>query len=284
METLQFMIKLLVLIFVTTSMASLGLTLHTREIVGPWRRLRLVLSLLLINLVVVPTAAVLFTRIINLNATFETGILLLGIAAGAPFVPKLIEVARGDVALSVSMMLLQILGTIIVLPLALPILIPGIKTHAMQIAMPLVLQMMLPLILGLIIRHVAPGWAKLINPYLVLLSQLSACIVMIALFIANFQSMAAMLGSGALLAALCFVVTAMLLGYIASLLNRESAIVQIIATGQRNIPAALVVASTNPLAGDVVGMLMLTTFVGLIPLAGYAIYCSRHFVKPTVIA
>lgn len=280
MESLQLIIKLLVVLFVTTSMASLGLTLQTREILLPWRRIKLVFTVLLINFVVVPAIAFFFTTCLSLNPIFEAGLLLLGMAAGAPFVPKLIEVARSDVALSVSLMLLQITGTIIVLPFMLPRLIPGIHTDAMQIATPLVLQLLAPLMFGLLFRHFAPSWAKHINPYVVVISQFSAVVVLIALFLANFQCMVTMLGSGALLASFCFVVVAMVMGHLTSLANRESAVVQTIATGQRNIPAALVIASTNPLPGDVVGMLMLTTFVGLIPLIGYAIYIRRHTTKP----
>lgn len=279
MEFMQLMLKLLVVVFVTTSMATLGLTLRTREIVGPWRRFNLVLSLLLSNLVLVPAIAYCFTKVLVLDETFETGLLLLGMAAGAPFVPKLIEVARADMALAVSMMLLQVLGTIILLPFLLPRLIPGVQADALQIATPLILQMLLPLIAGLVFRHFSPSWAKRINPPLILISQLSALIVLIALFALNFRTMTAMLGSGALLAALCFVMVAMLVGYFTSLVNGESTVVQTIATGQRNIPAALVVASSNPLPGDIVGMLMLTTFVGLIPIVGYAIYSGRHATK-----
>ncbi|MBL8824065.1 MAG: bile acid:sodium symporter [Planctomycetia bacterium] len=276
---MQLIIKLLVVVFVTTSMATLGLTLHTREIVGPWRRFNLVLSLLFSNLVLVPAIAYCFTKVFVLDETFETGLLLLGMAAGAPFVPKLIEVARADMALAVSMMLLQVLGTIIVLPLILPRFIPGVQANALQIATPLILQMLLPLIAGLVFRHFAPTWAKRINPPLMLISQLSALIVLIALFVINFQSMTAMLGSGALLASLCFVIVAMLVGYFTSFANGESSVVQTIATGQRNIPAALVVASNNPLPRDIVGMLMLTTFVGLIPIVGYAIFCGHTGTK-----
>jgi BASS family bile acid:Na+ symporter len=279
-ESLQLIIKLMVVLFVTTSMASLGLTLHTREILLPWRRISLVFTVLLINLVAVPAVAFFFTRCFSLNPTFEAGLLLLGMAAGAPFVPKLIEVARSEVALSVSLMLLQILGTIIVLPYMLPRLIPGIHADAMQIATPLVLQLLAPLMFGLLFRHFAPSWAKHINSSVMVISQFSAVVVLITLFLANFQCMVTMLGSGALLASLCFVVVAMVMGHLISLVNRESAVVQTIATGQRNIPAALVVASTNPLPGDVVGMLMLTTFVGLIPLIGYAIFNRRHTTKP----
>jgi len=257
-------------------MASLGLTLHLREIVGPWRRGRLVVSFLVTNLVLVPAIAVVITRLLSLDEAFETGILLLGIAAGAPFVPKLIEIAKSDVALSVSLMLLQILGTILVLPWLLPLLIPGVKADAFQIATPLVLEMLVPLVLGLLLRHFAAHWSKRLSPILMLISQLSAIIVLFALFLANLKGMLSMLGSGAMLAALFFVVAAMGMGYLCGLVNRDSSVVQCISTGQRNIPAALVVASSNPMPGDVVGMLMLTTFVGLIPIVSFAFYSARR--------
>src|SRR5262245_23615424 len=108
------------MIFVVASMASMGLTLKPREISEPLRRPLLVLTTLLGNFVLVPLMAYAAAAALPLDQSHETGLLLLAAAAGAPFLPKLVELARGDAGLSVGVMLLQTVGTIIFLPMALP--------------------------------------------------------------------------------------------------------------------------------------------------------------------
>ena len=51
--------------------------------------------------------------------------ILVGAAAGAPFLPKLVQTARGPLALGVGLMVALMLVTIVYLPLVLPLLLPG---------------------------------------------------------------------------------------------------------------------------------------------------------------
>ena len=51
---------------------------------------------------------------------FAVGLLLLGCAAGAPFLPKLAELAKGNLAFSVGAMVLLMVVTVGYLPLVCP--------------------------------------------------------------------------------------------------------------------------------------------------------------------
>ena len=130
MAALLHLQKLSVLVFLVSSMAAMGLTLTPKAIVAPLRDVRLVLLALALNFVLAPAFAWLLTAVIPLDRGHAAGLLLLGGAAGAPFLPKLVETARGDLTLAAALMGLLTVGTILFLPFALPLMIPGLNAPA----------------------------------------------------------------------------------------------------------------------------------------------------------
>src|SRR5689334_14398270 len=140
------------LAFVVTSMFSMGLRLTVGEIIAPLRNIRLVALALLVNFVIVPAAAVLLARVLIAGPDLQTGLILLSTAAGAPLLPKLSQVARGDIRFAVGLVVLLIVATVIYLPLVLPLLLPGVQVDALDIALRLFLQMLLPLAAGLFVN------------------------------------------------------------------------------------------------------------------------------------
>src|SRR5262245_37145533 len=128
-EWLQQLTNLAVLTFVVACMAAAGLGLSAAAIAAPLRRSRFVAAALVANFLIAPALAWGLTKLVTLKPAFETGLLLLGAAAGAPFLPKLVQAAQGDLALSVALMLLLMVGSVIFLPLALPLMIPGLSAE-----------------------------------------------------------------------------------------------------------------------------------------------------------
>jgi len=90
---LESLATLSVLVFVVTSMLAMGLSLTVREILDPLSDLRLVGKALLANFVLVPLAAYVILLVIPLTEAQSIGVILLATAAGAPFLPKLVEFA-----------------------------------------------------------------------------------------------------------------------------------------------------------------------------------------------
>jgi len=125
LSALQTLQKLFTLAFVVTSMMSMGLSLTVSQILQPLRNIRLVTLALAANFVVVPAVAFALSRIIPLDQDVQIGLLLMGTAAGAPFLPKLTQIAKADVAFAVGLMTLLLLVTIVYLPIVLPLLLPG---------------------------------------------------------------------------------------------------------------------------------------------------------------
>jgi BASS family bile acid:Na+ symporter len=273
---LQELTNWLVVLFALTGMAALGLSLKFEAIVRPLRDIQLVLMTLLLNFVVAPFLAVGLTRLFPLDPDYVIGLVLLGSAAGAPFLPKLVELAKGDLALSVGVMVLQMAATLVFLPLALPCLISGIEVNPWAVVRPLVLLMILPLAMGLVVQRVLPQFARHVHPWLALAANLSLLGATLLLLILNGSSFLATLGSGAAAVGLLFVFLNIIAGALAGRVRRGVSSVLALSTGQRNIAAALVVATSNQMKPDVVVMLLLTTFAGLPALLAVAVWFRRQ--------
>jgi bile acid:Na+ symporter, BASS family len=61
-----------------------------------------VLLSLLANFVLMPLGAVVLARLLRLDEPLGVGLLLLGVPAGAPFLPKLTQIAKGNLAFAVA--------------------------------------------------------------------------------------------------------------------------------------------------------------------------------------
>jgi bile acid:Na+ symporter, BASS family len=131
--------------FVVSSMLAMGSGLTVSQISEPLRNTRLVLLALVANFVVMPLGALALAKMLSLDEPFGVGLLLLGCAAGAPFLPKLAELARGNLAFAVGAMVLLMVTTVVYLPIILPLLLPGVTVNAWVIARSLILLMLLPL-------------------------------------------------------------------------------------------------------------------------------------------
>ena len=145
-EQLELLARLGVLVFVVGSMAALGLQLTLERVITPLRDVRIVAVILVGNFVLAPAIASGIAWVLSLEASLSTGLLLLATAAGAPFLPKLVEMAGGSVADSIGVMVLLMVATIFYLPIVLPRLLPGVEVSPLEIARPLIIMMLLPLV------------------------------------------------------------------------------------------------------------------------------------------
>src|SRR6266568_9171673 len=156
--------KLSGLIFVVTSIVAMGLSLTVSHIIAPLRNVRLVLLALFANFVLIPLIAYVIIRVIPLAEPLRIGLILLATAACAPFLPKLVQVARGDIAFGVGLMVLLMVVTIIYTPIVLPFLLSGVQVDPWAIAQSLILLMLIPLAIALFIRAQAPETAATSQP------------------------------------------------------------------------------------------------------------------------
>ena len=267
METLA---SLSLLVFVIGSMASMGLSLRMNQILAPLKNRRLVILALVANFVLVPIVAYVITLMLPLDEPLEIGLILLATAAGAPFLPKLAEVAKGNLAFSVGLMVLLMIVTIIYLPIVLPLLLGGVEVSPWDIAQSLIVMMLIPLAIGLFINARYEETAAKIQPTFGQASNIAILVLTVLGLVMNFESMIGLVGSWGILAGILFLIAAVVIGYLLGGSDSSIRSVMGLGTGQRNISAALVVAGQN-FDMDVVTYLMVIAVVGLVilmPLAG----------------
>jgi BASS family bile acid:Na+ symporter len=264
-EFLEGVSKLAVLVFVVTCMVAAGLGLSLREIVAPLRRARLVLFAVAANFAVAPAIAYALTQLVALDRPYAIGLLLLGGAAGAPFLPKLAELAKGDLAFSVGLMLMLMVGSVIFMPIALPLLIPGLSANPWPLLRPLLFTMLLPLAAGIIVRSKSEQWSAKLRPVFARVSNVSMILAVLLLIGLNFSAMLGTFGSGAVAVAVVFVALSVLVGWSLGGPSPQARSVLGLGTGQRNVAAALVLATQNfPNEPGVVVMLIVSTLAGLV--------------------
>jgi BASS family bile acid:Na+ symporter len=84
----------------------------------PLRNGKLVLFGLLANFALMPVGALVITRLLSLDQPLGIALFLLGTAAGAPFLPRLAGVAKGNLAFAVGLMVLLMVLTVAYMPVA----------------------------------------------------------------------------------------------------------------------------------------------------------------------
>ena len=274
-EFLEIVAKVAVPVFVVTCMMTAGLSLALRDIVAPLRRVRLVLLALVANFVVAPAVAYALTEAIPLERSYAVGLLLLGGAAGAPFLPKLAQLAKGDIAFSVGLMLLLTVASVISMPIILPLLIPGLSADPWPILRPLLVTMLLPLAAGMTMKNRSEWWSSRLRPVFGMISNVSMILAVLLLFGLNFGAMIGTFGSGAAAVAIVFVALTLAVGYALGGPAPGTRSVLGLGTGQRNIAAALVIATQKFTDPGVVVMLLISTFAGLVVL----VFAARRFAR-----
>jgi BASS family bile acid:Na+ symporter len=232
-------------LFIISSMLAMGMSLTVQQITGPLRNVRLVVLALVANFILVPALAFLLTIILPMGEPQATAIILLGACAGAPFLPKLAEMAKGDVALAVGIMVLLMVVTIFYAPLVLPLVLPGVEVDVGAIAQSLILLMLLPLIIGLLTKWRYVDTAASWQPHLSQASSYSLMVLIVAALLLQFRNVIGAIGSWVILGAILLVAGAVVIGY---LLNMGSDVptrnVAALGAGQRNLSAALLVGAS----------------------------------------
>jgi BASS family bile acid:Na+ symporter len=264
MELLSKAVTVAMLSFVVSSMLAMGAALTVSQIFDPLRNVRLVVLALVANFVLMPLGAFALAKVLWLDEPLGVGLLLLGCAAGAPFLPKLAQLAKGNLPFGVGAMVLLMVITVAYLPIVLPLLLPGVTVNPVKIAQSLVLLMLLPLAIGLFVKARYEATAARVKPALDWLSNVSLILLMVLITVVNFDKVLQVFGTRGILAGLLFIALGFCIGWLLGGPGKDTRTVLALATAQRNIAAALVVGSQSFSDPKVVVMVIVVAIVGLI--------------------
>ena len=146
-------------LFVIFNSFGLGLRLPVGKLLGDalahWK---IAVWVLVINFVIIPLLFVgyLLTIASSIPGEIKVGFCVAALCAGMPFAPVLAGLARADVSIATTLLVVLTAATIVALPLGLPFAVDAVDanltTSAWDVAWPLLLFLLLPLVLGCCFR------------------------------------------------------------------------------------------------------------------------------------
>ena len=163
-ELLEKLLGVTIAVFMAGSLLEMGLKLDLKQASHALRDFRFMITALLWSFAIGPALAVLLARGLPLAEPYALGLILLGLAPCAPFVPLLAKKAGADLNYIAAYLLLAALGTLIILPIMIPILAPKLTADSWMIAKPLLFFIALPLAIGICARLVAGALADKSHP------------------------------------------------------------------------------------------------------------------------
>lgn len=229
--------------FIVSSMLSMGASLTVHEIIRPIRNFRLLIRSLLVSFVFVPLLAFILAHVFLLDMPLKIGLILFGLAAGSEALPNIVHRVGGDRAFAVALMILQIVITMVVVPLAVFFASPEVEISLWALLLKIFVIVLLPLIIGLIIKAYWDSFALRLHRVLHILSTLFAFVSVIYILIFGYEKVSILFGSGALLAGLVFFSIAAVIGYFFGGPSQETRKVLSIGSCGRNGGISLLIAT-----------------------------------------
>ena len=206
MQFLEATFKPLVLVFTVAHLATMGLRARMPEVVAVVKNKKVLALIFVWGWVLGPALGLLIAWALPLAEPFVICVLIASLASCGPFLPMVVEKARGDVNFAGAFVPLVAVGTVVFMPLIAPLLIKGVTINAGALAKPLFLTLLVPLIIGAVTRHYAETVATKILPAVSGLAKVATLLLVAVCFVVYGRSMLDTAGSFALLSCTIFMV------------------------------------------------------------------------------
>ncbi|HAY93629.1 bile acid:sodium symporter family protein [Shewanella sp.] len=155
-------------------MLSMGLTLDLQDFANAFKQKRAVLAGLVLQFSVMPLSALLISLLLGLDRELTIGMVLVGSVAGGTASNVVCYLAKGDVALSITMTALSTLAGVVLTPLIIKLLIGEmIDIPFTDMLLSLVKIVLIPVSVGVIINHFFKSLVAKVAPALPLISILA---------------------------------------------------------------------------------------------------------------
>jgi BASS family bile acid:Na+ symporter len=233
----------------------------------------------LANFILVPIVGVFLVRAFHLDADIATGVLLMAIAPGVPFVLAGARKKGGKLGLAVTLGLVFPLLSIATVPITAALVLPAgaeAELPMKQFVITLLLFQLLPLVIGLALAERLPALAgKLESPLRWLfLATILVLVVLVGPRIVH--DIGAIYGSRALLAMLCIVVFSAAVGWLLGGRDRAERRTLSLGTALRNIGLCSLVGTVSFSAQPRVAATVLTYLIIQFVVAGVlGVYYTR---------
>ncbi|MCI0456041.1 MAG: bile acid:sodium symporter [Gemmataceae bacterium] len=242
------LINLLVTITLIEMMVAVGLGVTFTDLVGVARDWRLVTRAGLANYVCVPAATVGLLLLFDARPMVAAGFLILAVCPGAPFGPPCTAIARGNVTVSVGLMVVLAASSALAAPLLLHFLLPllvgaeGLTVDPAKLVGTLLLTQLAPLSVGIAVRQWRPALAERMRKPANVLSLILILLAMVLILVTQFDSLLQIQLRG-LIGMLALLIASLAAGWLLSDSGKGNREATALTTSLRNVGVALVIAS-----------------------------------------
>ena len=243
---------LIVLPILTILMFDLGLTLEGKDFLLVLQRYKAVIAGMIGQLIVLPALAWCLANVMGLSPIFTIGLVLIACCPGGSSSNIFSMLAKGDVALSVSLTAISSLVTLITVPFIMQWTTAAVG-EAIGVTLPVgnllmqnLVTMLLPILLGIYVRH---KWPKAAHKIEGVLSKCAfpALMLLAGIFFVQHRETIAdnlgTLGTAVTILLLCAVAVAAGLCFIFRLRSQERRTI-VIEVGMQNAAQAIAIASS----------------------------------------
>ena len=246
--TVDRLINILAAITLIEMMVTIGLGVTLSDVLRVARSWSLVARAVFANYILVPASAVVLLLLFRANPMVAAGFLVAAACPGAPYGPPLTAMAKGNVPVSVGLMIILASTSAIFAPLLLPSLLPlvagdtPLKISVVKMVSTLLGAQLLPLCAGVLLRRQYPALAdNLKGPAGVLSAVLNSLTLAVILFV-QFRVLAE-IRLISYVGMLSLLIATMVAGALASRRTSEERKSMVITTAVRNVGVSLVIVT-----------------------------------------
>ncbi len=242
------LINVLVTITLIEMMVAVGLGVTFAELLGVARNWRLAGLAALANYVCVPAATIGLLLLFDAHPMVAAGFLILAVCPGAPFGPPCTAIAKGNVTVSVGLMVILAGSSALVAPLLLHFLLPLLSgderatVDAGKMVGTLLFTQLVPLGVGLVVRQWRPALAQRMQKPANVVSLILNLVVVSLILGTHFHGLLQIQLRG-LLGMLALLIASLAAGWLLSDSGKGNREALALTTSLRNVGVALVIAS-----------------------------------------
>ena len=257
--------KLLALIMIVSTMLGAGLQVHRQHLIETMKNYGLLAKALVANFVLVPLFAYALVRGFHVGPEVSTGILLMAMAPGVPFlVNSAGRTQGGSLAFALEIAFLFSALSVVTIPVTASLLLSSEELAglpASQFLTTLVLFQLVPLVIGVLIApRLKASVAERIVKVLHIVFLVAVAVLIVVLAAKVWQSISSIYGFGHLLVIAAIGVFALCVGWLLGGPDRMHRRTLSVATLMRNIGLCALIG-TSQFAGTLVVPAILTYFV-----------------------
>lgn len=203
-------------------MFCMGLTLRITDFKRVWNNPQPIALAIIIQFTVMPLTAVLLSKAFNLSDEFTIGMLIVGACAGGTASNVMTFLARGDVALSVSMTLTSTLWGVVATPWIISITAGEmVQVDSFSILFSIIKMVLIPIAAGVLITHYQPAFTNKVNKYLADVAS-GVILLIIAIIVALNADEIATVGYAVFAAVALHNIMGLVSGYVAGKLTKQT--------------------------------------------------------------